>query len=720
MARRPKRQTPAQHAQQRIINTQHAISIPVTHTNSEAFDDVVVPNSLSPPLSPTEDIEASDQENLQENAQQRDHRKQQYQRLTPIQREVKKLRTEFRKIKLQKMDTQKEKAQSLIISIIVRLFNKTPKNEQIECIFRLAIEEKDTILVAKTGFGKSMVMQAVSLLIPESVTLVILPLNEIANDQERVITEVGGFVLVLNSDTPNRIKRIEEARIGKYTHIILSPELAISNELRKLFTDSVFRQKLALIAVDEGHLVRTWGEDFREAYQQLGHVRSLLHDSAPWFTCSATLDKDTMDDVIDSMGFKRRKDLVIRTPITRKEIAFQCGYICKGTKKKFTSLRFLFDDAIYPPIDSENTYIYVDKKTLDCHSITPEKIPKTIVFVNGREDAANSRYAMNEYLQMLHPTKYTLSIVEGVTATFHRRVSFMKKKEILDEFRKPDSKIRVLFATEALGIGVDIPDVRRVVIYGFPAPKKDLGIALQRGGRAARDGKPGVCIFLFEEWAQGPRIINPPVHRQVNRHGGRRQVPKPMPLPGSNKEDASKDDTMSEGDAASEGDSETEDNITSEAAANRRADLPIPFYRLSNRDGCMREIIYDYFQESAEDRHLNTDQSRCCGVCNASLELSDLRRDVFQERGPALTAKKKAVLERLTTWIETEGWDLVIPPDTEVPRIPEIVIPYNMLKTVALYSDKIDTYNNLLQYISDWEYKDELSKLLFKVVQQVV
>ncbi|KAF2175447.1 P-loop containing nucleoside triphosphate hydrolase protein [Zopfia rhizophila CBS 207.26] len=191
--------------------------------------------------------------------------------------------------------------------------------------------------------------------------------------------------------------------------------------------------------------------------------------------------KDTMDELIDSVGFNHSNDLIVRTPITRKEIAFQCGHILKGTMGTFASLKFLFDDA----------------KTLENRFTTPGRIPKTIVFVNSRKDAANSRIFMNQYLQALHPTKYNHA-----------------KKTMLDEFRKPDSRIQVVFATEAIGMGVDIPDVRRVVLYGFPAPKKDLSIVLQRCGRAARDGKPGECILLFEEWAKGPRNTRPPVNRR--------------------------------------------------------------------------------------------------------------------------------------------------------------------------------------------------------------
>ena len=56
----------------------------------------------------------------------------------------------------------------------------------------------------------------------------------------------------------------------------------------------------------------------------------------------------------------------------------------------------------------------------------------------------------------------------------------------------------MLFATTALGLGLDIPDIKTVVIYGLC----DLDEMFQQGGRAGRDGKTeGSVIWLIEPWA---------------------------------------------------------------------------------------------------------------------------------------------------------------------------------------------------------------------------
>ena len=58
-------------------------------------------------------------------------------------------------------------------------------------------------------------------------------------------------------------------------------------------------------------------------------------------------------------------------------------------------------------------------------------------------------------------------------AVFYRIILLFSKELILAKFRKlvESSKIRIIFAIEALRISVNLPDVRRAVIYIIPAPK---------------------------------------------------------------------------------------------------------------------------------------------------------------------------------------------------------------------------------------------------------
>jgi superfamily II DNA helicase RecQ len=65
----------------------------------------------------------------------------------------------------------------------------------------------------------------------------------------------------LNADTvsDSLLKDITDA---KYTHILMSPELAISERLREIILEPRFKDRLALVVIDDAHLVQLWGVKF--------------------------------------------------------------------------------------------------------------------------------------------------------------------------------------------------------------------------------------------------------------------------------------------------------------------------------------------------------------------------------------------------------------------------------------------------------------------------
>jgi superfamily II DNA helicase RecQ len=63
-----------------------------------------------------------------------------------------------------------------------RVFGYKPRDEQLEAIKTLAIDQKDLILIARTNFGKSMVFQSVPIL-RNGISLIIMPLNLLEKDQ---------------------------------------------------------------------------------------------------------------------------------------------------------------------------------------------------------------------------------------------------------------------------------------------------------------------------------------------------------------------------------------------------------------------------------------------------------------------------------------------------------------------------------------------------------
>lgn len=68
------------------------------------------------------------------------------------------------------------------------------------------------------------------------------------------------------------------------------------------------------------------------------------------------------------------------------------------------------------------------------------------------------------------------------------------KEEILKQLCSRKSKIRVVFATVAIGMGVDIPDIRHIVHVGPPCTVKEY---FQGTGRAGRDSKLSSAVLYY-------------------------------------------------------------------------------------------------------------------------------------------------------------------------------------------------------------------------------
>ena len=77
---------------------------------------------------------------------------------------------------------------------------------------------------------------------------------------------------------------------------------------------------------------------------------------------------------------------------------------------------------------------------------------------------------------------------------YHHNTIEKNKKIVTSSLYNPNGKCRVIFCTNALGMGINFPDIRYVVHYGPPRNVEDF---LQEIGRSGRDGKSAMAILLF-------------------------------------------------------------------------------------------------------------------------------------------------------------------------------------------------------------------------------
>ncbi|KAK4232930.1 hypothetical protein C8A03DRAFT_19890, partial [Achaetomium macrosporum] len=136
----------------------------------------------------------------------------------------------------------------------------TPRLGQIKAVQSLVYDQADTVLVAATGYGKSVVLYAFSALAGKS-TIQIVPLTKLGENQRDEIADKvpESRPVWIDGDTHLRNPGVwDEVRAGKHTHILLSPEQALHPKFKEVLRDPDFYDKVGLLAIDELHCVGEW------------------------------------------------------------------------------------------------------------------------------------------------------------------------------------------------------------------------------------------------------------------------------------------------------------------------------------------------------------------------------------------------------------------------------------------------------------------------------
>jgi superfamily II DNA helicase RecQ len=551
------------------------------------------------------------------------------------------------------------------------LYPYAPREGQRNALQHLIYKGKDLILIAKTSFGKSMILQAVSLLIRKSIAVVVLPLDQIGLEQTEYITRIGGRPFFLNASTIST-KVLTDIQKGKYTHILISPELAISDKFHATAIHPGFKERLGLVIIDEAHLVSLWGRSFRTEYARLGQLRALFGSHIPWFACSATLDDEALKKLKEGAGFKDDVT-IIRTSIDREELVIRIGWIPTKSRQNAAALRFLFNEGCRANAKSNPM---------------PQRIPKTIVFFDSKKEAYSAVQECMNWLQESDTHKYSAKQARATIRVFHRATAKFDKESIITEFQQLGdcSSIRVIFATEALGLGVNLPDIRRVVQYGLPKGEEPA-IVWQRGGRTSRDGGDGEVILLIDEWVEGPRS-SPPLIRKGSQNS--------QPQDG---------DTLAE----------DQNKAKKLSLPERRGKLPDFWYTFSNESDCLRIRFLDYFGELQAFR-IYIRKDRCCSNCNHNYQLGKLDKHyLYSERGNSLNAKRKEVLKLVTTWAENQI-STTFPGRSFRPKV-SCILSADQLTQIAKDAHIIMDLDKLHKTLGSWRFFQTHGAELFETLR---
>ena len=121
--------------------------------------------------------------------------------------------------------------------------------------------------------------------------------------------------------------------------------------------------------------------------------------------------------------------------------------------------------------------------------------PKTIVFCRNYKDCTGLYLSLVEKLRenLTNPPGYPDLLQYRYVTMYTRASTENMKKLVVDLLSKPNSTLRLIFATAALSMGVDCPDVCQVIHWGIPSTIEQY---VQEIGRAGRDNLPSQAILI--------------------------------------------------------------------------------------------------------------------------------------------------------------------------------------------------------------------------------
>jgi ATP-dependent DNA helicase RecQ len=319
---------------------------------------------------------------------------------------------------------------------------------------RATLSGEDVLVVMPTGAGKSLCFQLPAA-ISEGVTLVVSPLVALMRDQVIGLNDRTSFCdlgcAYINSlQSPEEQRQVlDDIRHGMLKLVYVAPERFRSQGFRS----AIKQASIARFVVDEAHCISEWGHDFRPDYLAL---RPFVEEIGrpPILAVTATATRRVQQSIIDNLGMDDPQVLV--GGFDRPNLHFSVVR-CASDKER-------------------------DEKLAKALPKLCSKGGSGLIYASTRKQVEDIAVVAQR----------ALAPIGRMAGAYHAGISVEGRKELQSEWI--ESRLQVLVATNAFGMGIDKPDVRFVIHYGIPDSLENY---YQESGRAGRDGKPARVVVLY-------------------------------------------------------------------------------------------------------------------------------------------------------------------------------------------------------------------------------
>ncbi len=193
-------------------------------------------------------------------------------------------------------------------------------DDQWAAIEALVVDRRRSLVVQRTGWGKSAVYFVATLLLRAEgagPTVIVSPLLALMRNQISAAERAGIRAVTINSTNIEQWEEIQTAvRAGEVDVLLVSPE-RLNNPG---FRDEVLPRLAAtcgLLVVDEAHCISDWGHDFRPDYRRIRTLLAELPEGIPVLATTATANARVSADVAEQLGGEA---LVLRGSLDRESL----------------------------------------------------------------------------------------------------------------------------------------------------------------------------------------------------------------------------------------------------------------------------------------------------------------------------------------------------------------------------------------------------------------
>ena len=327
-----------------------------------------------------------------------------------------------------------------------------------EKVIRAVVRGDSPIMqITGTGGGKSMSFMLPAFCSPDGVTIVVVPLVALQQDMHGRCQRAGIDTCVWQSRGGNRGASV----------VFVTPESAVTKGFQLFVNRLQARGQLDRVVVDECHAVLDSDRTFRPQLGEIGEAVRGFGVQALFLT--ATLAPADVAEFYHRMRLDPRRTVVFRERTTRANIKYRVQWV-RGDEA---------DKAVCTAVEA---------------ALATHEGAKVIVY--GGTVARVQRLG-----EMLSCAVY-YSAVDTVEGKAHRMRVWIEGGG-------------AIVTTNALGMGIDIPDVRFVVHAGSPRRLRDYA---QESGRAGRDGQTSEGLIVH--------VGKAPTRRVEADEGGQRKGAK--------------------------------------------------------------------------------------------------------------------------------------------------------------------------------------------------